>query len=150
MENKNLLVVLSIIFNLVLTNVVFAEDFTFNVPVNFSRLMDDVSKVTVACKVGANANSLGPASSVILNVPDNGELNTTAAIKLDAPQGQNPANMNNYQCSFYLQKTGSSSFTEPLSGSGLSNLGTCTNPNSKWKCSSSSGNFVKTVSGSIP
>lgn len=149
MDIIKLLAINFIAIGLVFTHIVSAEDFTFNVPVNITRLTEDTAKVRVACRVGADTNSYGPTTSEIINVPTDGVLNTTVEIRLDAPQGQNPANMQNYSCSLSLQRVGFSSYYDPLPWN-LANIGTCASPNNKYKCASNAGNLTSPVSGNIP
>jgi hypothetical protein len=91
-----------------------AQQFTFNVPVSFSRVVEEVARGSVTCRVcngpcGGGENRIG-FGSVTINRSDfpNGSFSRTVVVRFNARPESSAANASHYFCflAFGLQSTG--------------------------------------------
>ena len=136
---------------LVFPNMVFAEDFTFNVRVELSNLHPDVEGANVLCKVliaaeGApvGENVVGLKRSENLMVSAGGAINQTVRIKFNAYSGKNPADATKYLCLLDLVHKNGTEIAPTPSGNNF-----CTTEDGEWRCALAGKPFLSVASGSI-
>jgi hypothetical protein len=127
---------------------VSAEDFTFNVPVNFSNIHEEADRIMVSCKVFkgqilSNEGLIGN-SAKFEDVPGNGNLNKTIQVKFNAHPNKNRAEADNYECSMSVMRGSSGSFVRP------SNSNFCNSPSDDWRCTKEGTTYKNPTSGPIP
>jgi hypothetical protein len=148
MELKKLLAGHLLLLALVFPHSISAEDFTFNVGVNFTNLHPDVTTVKIVCQAfrqpGASIVGVGVEN---LKVPANGAINQTVKVKVNAivDGGEtHPEEAKNYTCQFFLQ-TKTPGNIEPLpAGNNL-----CNDTNNDFKCAQKGAQFIAKLTGSI-
>jgi hypothetical protein len=149
MKLKKILAGHLLMLALVFPHVVVAEDFTFNVGVNFLKIHPDVTTLIIRCGVlnENNDDAIGQGSKDV-KVPANGEINNTVQIKFNADSGKNPANATAFICSINVSKPNASGGISSVSPSPGTDI-YCKDANYDWRCSKNGTRLVKVLTGNI-
>jgi hypothetical protein len=142
MKLKKLLAGHLLILTLVFPYTVFAEDFTFNVPVEASNLHQDVDRIKVICEI----EGIPESGEKILNVPANGIINETVQIKFDIEEILTDSQLSQKAraCKLAVSKPGVDFINFIRSGQASCNLTA-----NHWRCAKEGETFTDYVEGPI-
>ena len=142
-----------LVLGLVSPHIVAAEEFVIKTAVDLSKLHEDVSKVRITCQI-REGTSLIASGSEDVNIPANGVLKRTIAVKFNSNPGVtvNVKAAMNYKCWMSFKKSGfnlpGASFQALSPGSGSCSGGGLAS--SGWRCGKPGTQFVSELTGSLP
>jgi hypothetical protein len=125
-----------------------AQQFTFNVPVSFSRVVEEATRAVVTCHVcngqcAGSGNLIGAGVNVINRSEfPNGSLNRTVRVQFNVISGKSAADASHYTCRLAFAQQGSGNRF-------VRDLGSNPPPDQRHVAAKPGTTFVHPVSGTL-